>query len=135
MKKYYYNECSKTWGYNSEKAKISYFNSQAALEEIASKWGTRYNMMQFLVLSKHWTPKPNVAVMVWISASGAKYHTQICRYVNANFTQIELIEACFMGKTPCSVCNPPVLPKTNDPNSNKNLSITSLSEASGNKYF
>lgn len=50
---------------------------------------------------------PPSKIIVYISKSGKKYHTEKCRFVSSHKTPISLEEAKKKGYTPCSICNPP----------------------------
>lgn len=45
--------------------------------------------------------------IVYITASGGKYHTATCRYLKKSATEITLSQAIADGYKPCSVCKPP----------------------------
>jgi micrococcal nuclease len=45
---------------------------------------------------------------VYITKTGAKYHTGTCRYLSKSKIPISLSDAAARGYTPCSVCRPPV---------------------------
>jgi hypothetical protein len=55
----------------------------------------------------------DATVKVYKTPKGKKYHTADCRYVrnNSGAQEITLDEAKKLGLGPCSVCNPPPLPK------------------------
>lgn len=53
----------------------------------------------------------NTAILetiVYITASGSKYHRAGCKYLSKSSIPIKLKDAIARGYTPCSVCNPPV---------------------------
>jgi micrococcal nuclease len=58
-------------------------------------------------------PKKSTAsngnVTVYITRTGAKYHSSGCRYLSRSLIPISLKDAVARGYTPCSVCNPPRL--------------------------
>jgi micrococcal nuclease len=47
------------------------------------------------------------AQTVYITKTGAKYHTSICRYLSKSKIAIDLADAIARGYTACSVCRPP----------------------------
>jgi len=49
----------------------------------------------------------NQGATVYGTATGAKYHTESCRYVAKSKISMTLSVAKLSGLTPCSVCNPP----------------------------
>jgi hypothetical protein len=51
-------------------------------------------------------PTPYVGV-VYITATGEKYHRDGCRYLSQSKIAISLADAKARGYTPCSVCDPP----------------------------
>jgi len=59
------------------------------------------------------TPKQSTSsnenVTVYITKTGAKYHSAGCRYLSRSMIPISLKDAVARGYTPCSVCNPPRL--------------------------
>ena len=59
------------------------------------------------------TPKKSTAsnenVTVYITRTGAKYHSSGCRYLSRSSIPISLKDAVARGYTPCSVCSPPRL--------------------------
>ena len=50
--------------------------------------------------------------IVYITKTGAKYHTATCSYLRKSKIPISLSDAIRQGYTPCSRCNPPVLVQT-----------------------
>jgi hypothetical protein len=44
---------------------------------------------------------------VYITKTGAKYHTESCRYLSRSKISIDLADAIARGYGACSVCNPP----------------------------
>ena len=48
-------------------------------------------------------------VMVYITRTGIKYHTEHCTYLNSSKIQISLQEAVEEYYSPCSRCNPPTI--------------------------
>jgi micrococcal nuclease len=92
-----------------------------------------------------WAPKeekkPEISgdTIVYITATGKKYHSADCRYLSKSKIPIALKEAVQRGFTACSVCNPPLLkflekeiekPKAADDSSNIIVYITKT----GSKY-
>ena len=59
------------------------------------------------------TPKKSTSsnenVTVYITRTGAKYHSAGCRYLSRSMIPISLKDAVARGYTPCSVCSPPRL--------------------------
>lgn len=57
-------------------------------------------------------PPADVKNLVYITASGEKYHLATCRYVENNKTarSLTIEEARDQGKTPCKVCRPDIVP-------------------------
>ncbi|GMO39244.1 MAG: hypothetical protein Ta2B_18910 [Termitinemataceae bacterium] len=53
----------------------------------------------------------NSDAIVYLSASGAKYHLRDCSTLKKTKNPIKISEAIGLGKTPCSVCNPPQMEK------------------------
>jgi hypothetical protein len=51
-------------------------------------------------------PKPQ-EVTVYITRTGAKYHTASCRYLSRSKIPISLKDAKQGGFAPCKVCRPP----------------------------
>ena len=51
----------------------------------------------------------NENVTVYITRTGAKYHSAGCRYLSRSSIPISLKDVVARGYTPCSVCNPPRL--------------------------
>ena len=64
-----------------------------------------------------------IAQTVYITKTGAKYHTKDCRYLKYSSISIELKKALELGKTACSVCKP-VRTQSNTKNS-ESVTITS----------
>ena len=54
-------------------------------------------------------PKPEDQI-VYVTKTGAKYHTGTCRYLSKSKISMKLGDAV-KKFTPCSVCKPPVLKK------------------------
>ena len=54
-------------------------------------------------------PKPEDQI-VYVTKTGAKYHTATCRYLSKSKIPMTLGDAS-KNYTACSVCKPPVLPK------------------------
>jgi predicted component of type VI protein secretion system len=44
---------------------------------------------------------------VYVTRTGAKYHTEYCQYLKSSKIPIELNDAKTRGYTPCKVCKPP----------------------------
>lgn len=55
--------------------------------------------------------KSNEDVTVYITRTGAKYHSAGCSYLSRSSIPISLKDAVARGYTPCSRCNPPRLEK------------------------
>lgn len=49
----------------------------------------------------------NSETMVYITATGKKYHRAGCRTLKKSDTEVTLDEAKSMGLSPCGICNPP----------------------------
>lgn len=47
------------------------------------------------------------SVVVWVTNTGFKYHSEGCRYLKRSCNPIELEEAKAKGYKPCSRCEPP----------------------------
>lgn len=45
--------------------------------------------------------------IVYITNTGNKYHTSVCRYLGKSALPISLKDACGRNYGPCSNCNPP----------------------------
>ncbi len=58
----------------------------------------------FMIASLAWAQDDPT---VYITRTGAKYHTAGCRYLKKSSIPISLSEAIERGYTPCSVCHPP----------------------------
>jgi micrococcal nuclease len=56
--------------------------------------------------------KADENTIVYITRTGAKYHSGSCRYLSMSKIPISLKEAVEKGYGPCSVCGPPVLKAT-----------------------
>jgi micrococcal nuclease len=54
-------------------------------------------------------PEINGDTIVYITATGKKYHSTDCRYLSKSKIPISLKEAVKKGYTPCSVCSSPIL--------------------------
>jgi hypothetical protein len=52
-------------------------------------------------------PEKKQSVTVYITRTGAKYHTYGCQYLRQSCIAIELDKAKAQGYTPCSRCGPP----------------------------
>jgi hypothetical protein len=46
------------------------------------------------------------AQKVYITPSGAKYHTAICKMVNNTATKLDVSDAILKGYAPCKICKP-----------------------------
>jgi len=55
------------------------------------------------------TASSNEEVTVYITRTGAKYHSAGCRYLSRSMIPISLKDAVARGYGPCSVCGPPRL--------------------------
>jgi micrococcal nuclease len=55
------------------------------------------------------TTPSNADVTVYITRTGAKYHSSGCRYLSRSMIPISLKDAVARGYTPCLVCSPPRL--------------------------
>jgi competence protein ComEC len=53
------------------------------------------------------TPNGNEGITVYITKTGAKYHSKGCQYLKNSCIPVTLAEAKEQGYTPCSKCRPP----------------------------
>lgn len=56
-------------------------------------------------LTREGLPNPNT--VVYVTATGSKYHLDGCTYLGDSQTETTLARARAQGYTPCSKCNPP----------------------------
>lgn len=89
---------------------IDYYTKYQAESREASKglWGIEAKTTNTVTSepSKAITPTSSPPT-VYITNTGAKYHSGWCRYLSKSKIPISLSEAMASGYGPCSVCNPP----------------------------
>ena len=72
-------------------------------------------MKKFFLLSIVFTLVLTLTVQsqtVYVTKSGTKYHSAGCRYLKSSSIPISLADAKAKGYSPCSVCNPPTIVKS-----------------------
>ena len=63
-------------------------------------------MISFLTVATSCYSDPENDTMVYITATGQKYHRENCRYVRGKAIEISLSKAQREGYDPCKVCKP-----------------------------
>ncbi len=74
----------------------------------------------------------NNSATVFITDFGSKYHRATCKYLDNSSHAVTLAAAVSLGKTPCSVCKPPVL---STPTSSDYVGVRSTKNSSGSPAF
>ena len=100
------------YGHAYTKYPFKYLNEFRQAEKKAREakkglWGSANSTRQGIkVVKNDKIPASDDDQIVYITKTGAKYHTGHCRYLKRSKIPIKFKDAVAAGYTPCKVCNP-----------------------------